>query len=107
MPFTPSHAAAALPFLRTPLPASALVIRSMAPDLPLYLPFEFPWATHTARSVVSTDLLLGLVVWAVWHTLLAAPALACSPAGLRARLIGVPVGLRARVTSLRRLAAVA
>jgi hypothetical protein len=31
MPFTTSHAAAVLPLLRTPLPASALVIGSMAP----------------------------------------------------------------------------
>ena len=34
-----------LPFLRTPLPASALVIGSLAPDLPYYVPVGEPgWA---------------------------------------------------------------
>ncbi|WP_205730092.1 DUF4184 family protein [Blastococcus sp. TF02-8] len=32
MPFTGSHPAAVLPFLRTPLPASGLVAGSLAPD---------------------------------------------------------------------------
>ncbi len=54
MPFTPSHAAAVLPFLRTPLPASALVIGSIAPDLPFHLPVDFPWRTHTAQAVVTS-----------------------------------------------------
>ena len=59
MPFTPSHAAAVLPFLRTPLPASALVAGSVAPDLPYYLPGDLSWETHSALAVVTTDLLLG------------------------------------------------
>ena len=54
MPFTPSHAAAVLPFLRTPLPASALVVGSITPDLPFYLPVGFPWPTHTALAVLGT-----------------------------------------------------
>lgn len=37
MPFTPSHVAAALPFLRTPLIPAALVIGTMTPDLFYYL----------------------------------------------------------------------
>ena len=36
MPFTGSHPAAVLPFLRSGLPPSALVIGSMAPDFPYY-----------------------------------------------------------------------
>jgi hypothetical protein len=103
VPFTPSHAAAILPFLRTPLPASALVVGSIAPDIPYYLPVDFPWRTHTALGVVTTDLVLGVLAWAVWHALLSEPALAGSPAGLRARLAGVPLGLPVRVASLRRL----
>jgi len=101
MPFTASHPAAILPFLRTPLPASALVAGSIAPDLPYYVPVDFPLRTHTALSVVSTDLVLGVVAWALWHGVLAAPALAASPAGLRARLTGIPHGLRARTPALR------
>src|SRR3712207_2490157 len=94
MPFTASHAVAALPFLRTPLPASALVIGSMSPDLPYYLPLDPDVPTHTAVSVVTYDLLLGLLAWALWHGLLAAPAVAFAPAPLRARLAGVDLGLR-------------
>jgi hypothetical protein len=97
MPFTPSHAAAVLPFLRTPLPASALVIGSMAPDVPYYLPGRPALYTHTALSVVTTDVLLGLLLWALWHGLLAAPALAAAPAALRARISDPPLGLRRRL----------
>jgi hypothetical protein len=101
VPFTGSHPAAVLPFLRTPLPASALVIGSMAPDLPYYVPLEFPWRTHTALAVVTTDLVLGILAWALWHALLAEPALRAAPSGLRARLTGVPLGLRARLGRTR------
>jgi hypothetical protein len=103
VPFTPSHAAAVLPFLRTPLPASALVAGSVAPDLPFYLPFELPWPTHTATAVVTTDVLIGLAAWALWHGLLAEPAVRAAPAALRARLTCVPVGLRVRVPSAARV----
>jgi len=104
VPFTPSHAAAVLPFLRSPLPASALVIGSITPDLPFYLPVEFPWRTHTALAVVTTDLVLGLAAWAAWHGLLAEPALAAAPARLRGRVPGPAPGLAARLASAPRVA---
>jgi len=104
VPFTPSHAAAVLPFLRTPLPASALVIGSITPDLPFYLPVGFPWRTHTALAVVTTDLVLGLAAWVVWHGLLAEPALSAASAPLRGRLPGTAPGLAARLGSASRLA---
>jgi hypothetical protein len=107
LPFTPSHAAAVLPLVRSPLPASALVVGSMAPDLPYYLPWTPGLVTHTTLAVVSTDLALGALVWAVWHAVLAAPALAVAPPGLRARLAGVPMGLRGRVSSAPSVALVA
>ncbi|MGK3950645.1 DUF4184 family protein, partial [Microbacterium sp. K2] len=49
MPFTPSHALVALPFIRTPLVPAAIAIGAMTPDLPLFLrgiglPYSF---THT------------------------------------------------------------
>ena len=103
MPFTPSHAAAVLPFLRTPLPASALVIGSVAPDLPYYLPTDFPWRTHTALAIVTTDLVLGALAWAGWHALLAEPAVAGAPRAVRARLTGVPLGLGVRVATVARI----
>jgi hypothetical protein len=103
VPFTPSHAAAVLPFVGTALPASALVIGSVAPDLPYYLPVDLPWETHTASAVVTVDLLLGGLAWVVWHALLAEPALAWAPGALRARLRDVPLGLAVRVRSARGL----
>lgn len=103
MPFTPSHAAAVLPFLRTPLPASALVIGSITPDLPFYLPVELPWPTHTALALISTDLLLGLGAWTVWHGLFAEPARAAAPVSLRGRVPGPAPGLGARVASAWRV----
>ena len=53
MPFTGSHPAVVLPLLRTPLPASALVLGSTAPDLPHFLPGPFPWPTHSALAVAA------------------------------------------------------
>ncbi|MCA0145941.1 DUF4184 family protein [Blastococcus sp. LR1] len=79
MPFSGSHPAAVLPFLRTPPSASALVAGSLAPDIPYYVPLDLPWRTHTALAVVTTDVVLGL----------------------RARLAPVRVGLRARLRSAR------
>ena len=102
MPFTGSHPAAVLPFLRTPLPASALVAGSLSPDVPYYLPFEWGVHTHTAAAVVTTDLLLAAALWVLWHGLLAAPAAWATPAALRGRLTGVPLGLPARLGTARR-----
>ena len=106
MPFTGSHPAAVLPFLRTPLPASALVAGSLAPDVPYYLPVELGLRTHTALAVVTTDLLLAAVLWTLWHGVLAAPAAWATPADLRGRLTGVRPGLRTRLRSARQAALV-
>lgn len=105
MPFTGSHPAAILPFTGTRLPASALVVGSIAPDVPYYLPVDVVWRTHTVLAVVTTDVLIGVLVWGLWHGLLSGPALATAPAGVRARLAGrVQVGLRTRLTALDRIA---
>ncbi len=70
MPFTGSHVAAVLPFLRLRLPASALVIGSMVPDAPYYLPVAVHGdQTHTLLGVIGADLLLGLVVFVCWQAL--------------------------------------
>jgi hypothetical protein len=99
MPFTGSHPAAVLPFLRSALPPSALVIGSMAPDFPYYLPRTPGWRTHTARGVLGVDLLLGAAGWALWHGVLAEPAVAAAPAAVRTRLRGrVRTGLAPRAT---------
>lgn len=105
MPFTGSHPAAVLPLLRTGLPASALVAGSLAPDLPFYLPGRPGWPTHGLLGIVTVDVVLGAAAWALWHGLLAAPARAAAPAGLRRRAPQA-AGLRARLPSVRAVAGV-
>ncbi|HEY8721289.1 DUF4184 family protein [Pengzhenrongella sp.] len=105
MPFTASHIAAVLPLTRAPLVASALVIGSMTPDLPYFVPLPVGAPmTHSLLGVVSVDVLLGLAVFVVWHGLLVRPALAAAPASLRERLSADAVRrLRSRLASLRGL----
>jgi hypothetical protein len=87
MPFTVSHAAAVLPFLRTPLPAAALVVGSMAPDLPYFLPLGIPRAfSHSWLGLVTIDLVIGLIVVFAWWLLLRAPVLDYAPGWLRDRM---------------------
>jgi len=76
--------------MRLGLVPSALVIGSMAPDLPYYLPLsiESP-TTHSTTGVFGIDLLLGLVSFGLWHALVAPLAVAVAPSGLRARLVPV------------------
>lgn len=88
MPFTPSHAIVALPFARTPLPAGAVAIGAMAPDLPLF----FPWATsygitHGFPSLLWVSLPIAIVLYAVWRLVIrpAASGLLL-PEPLRARM---------------------
>src|SRR4051812_17066401 len=77
----------------------------MAPDLPFYLPVPQSYATHTWLAGGTTDLVLGLLVWALWHGLLAEAALTTAPRALRARLEGrVVAGPAARVASARQVA---
>jgi hypothetical protein len=87
MPFTVSHAAAVLPFVRTPLPTAALVIGSMAPDLPFFVPFGVPrsW-THSISGAVSFDMLIAALAIALWWGLLRAPAVDMMPRPVRERM---------------------
>lgn len=108
MPFTGSHPAAVVPLLRTGLVPSALVIGSMAPDLPYYVPVPVSWtSTHSALGVVGVDLVLGLLVFALWQLLLAPAAVGLAPAGLRDRLApDLPVPARRHLRSARAAALV-
>lgn len=106
MPFTGSHPAAVVPLLRLGLVPSALVIGSMAPDLPYYAPLPVASTlTHSAAGVIGIDLLMGLAVFALWQGLLAPAVVAVSPTGLRDRLgPGLPVPARQHVASLGAIA---
>lgn len=71
MPFTPSHAVVALPFIRTPLVPAAIAIGAMTPDLPLFLRgvglnYSF---THTFANVLWTAV-LAFVLFLVWRVVL-------------------------------------
>lgn len=97
MPFTPSHVAAVLPFLRSPLPATGLVIGSMVPDLPYFTPLPISRdLTHSWLGVVIADLPMGLVVFALWVVVFESPLRDFAPGCVRQRLSTVPA-LRTRI----------
>lgn len=87
MPFTPSHAVVALPFVRTPLVPAAIAIGAMTPDLPLFvrgvgLRYSF---THTPGHMLWTTL-IALGLFLLWRVLLRPAVAEVSPRALRARL---------------------
>lgn len=87
MPFTISHAVVALPFARSRVPAAAVAIGAMVPDVGLYVPFPFGRdLTHAPLGVVSIDLALGAVALLLWLYLLRAPLRDLAPRVVRARL---------------------
>ena len=87
MPFTPSHAAAALLFTRTPLLPAAIVAGSVAPDLPYYVPLgSVRDLTHEPFSVITVDLAIGVLAFLLWQFVLRAPIIDLSPRWLRSRM---------------------
>lgn len=87
MPFTPSHAVIALPFVRTPLVPAAVAVGAMAPDLPLFtrgLPLAYG-RTHDLVWLPAT-VLLALVLLLVWRCLLRPAVRELSPDWLARRL---------------------
>ncbi len=100
MPFTPCHAAAVLPLVRTPLLPSALVVGSMAPDAFYYVLVRVPVQTHTLWAAVTVDVLVGVVLLGFWQLVLRRPVEAAAPAALRERL---PVRSGAPATAAGRL----
>jgi len=87
MPFTISHAAAALPFRRTRLVLSAVIIGCMAPDFEYFIPFQHHGSFgHSWLGVFTLDLSLSLIVLWLFHRYAKEPLAACLPASARARL---------------------
>jgi len=87
MPFTPSHAVVALPFVRTPLVPAAIAIGAMTPDLPLFVRgFGMDYAfTHGALNAVWTAL-LALGLFLVWRVVLRPAAPELMPSTIARRL---------------------
>lgn len=71
MPFTPSHAIVALPFIRTPIPPAAVAIGAMAPDAPLFFRIGVDyWATHSFPGMLIVGLPVALLLLLVWYLVL-------------------------------------
>jgi hypothetical protein len=89
MPFTVSHAAAALPFhafLRR-LPLAALMVGSMAPDFPYFVPFApMRSSTHSIPGLFWFCLPVGLVVWFVFVRWMERPTMALLPDAWREKV---------------------
>lgn len=87
MPFTPSHAVVALPFLRTPLVPAAIAIGAMTPDLPLFVRFGVPpYAVTHDLVALPLILALALLLLLVWRCMLRPAARELAPVALARRL---------------------
>jgi hypothetical protein len=89
MPFTPSHAVVALPFIRTPLVPAAIAVGAMTPDLPLFvrgLPLHYG-RTHDLGWLPLT-VVLALALLLVWRCVLRPVTRELAPRALAARLPG-------------------
>lgn len=87
MPFTPSHAVVALPFVRTPLVPAAVAIGAMTPDLPLFVRGAVPAYAVTHDPVwilVTAAIALGLLV--LWRCALRPAVRELSPRFVAMRL---------------------
>ncbi|MET0734636.1 MAG: DUF4184 family protein [Microbacterium sp.] len=87
MPFTPSHAVVALPFIRTPLVPAAVAIGAMTPDLPLFVrgtPLQYGRTHDLAWLPVTVIVALGLLL--VWRCVLRPAGRELAPAWLAVRL---------------------
>ena len=103
MPFTLSHAAAALPFRRTRLVISAVVFGCFAPDLEYFIPFAHrDGFGHTLTGVFAFDLPFGFLALWLFHHYAKEPLAACLPDGARDRLRIGPKSLS--IKSFSRLA---
>ena len=87
MPFTPSHAVIALPFVRTPLVPAAIAVGAMAPDIPLFLrgmPLHYG-LTHSLAWLPLT-VAVALVLLLIWRCVLRPAVRELSPRRLADRL---------------------
>jgi hypothetical protein len=94
MPFTLAHAAAALPFRRTRLIMSALVVGCLAPDFEYFIPFaQHGRFGHTLPGIFEFDLPLSLAVLWLFRRYAREPLAACLPEGARERFDRSPRAL--------------
>jgi hypothetical protein len=100
MPFTLSHPAAAIPFLRTRLDPSALVIGCMAPDFEYFLHFAPEGGFgHTLLGVFLFDLPAAFIALWLFHVYAKEPLYISLPASVRRRIQLGPAALHVRNSS--------
>jgi len=88
MPFTVSHAAAVLPFRRTRLPWSALVIGSFGPDFQYFLRMNYTSrAWHDYPDVLLYCLPFTVFVFFLFHTVIKRPIAGLLPEFVQRRLM--------------------
>jgi membrane-bound metal-dependent hydrolase YbcI (DUF457 family) len=87
MPFTISHAAAVLPLRKLRLPLAAMMIGSMAPDFPYFLPGDLSRTeTHDLEGIFRVCWPMGLAVWLLFVHLLERPSIELLPEPWRTRM---------------------
>ena len=87
MPFTPSHAVVALPFLRTPLIPAAIAVGAMAPDLPLFVRAVVPSYARTHDFAwLPLTVLVALALLVLWRCVFRPAARELAPNWLADRL---------------------
>jgi hypothetical protein len=97
MPFTLCHPAAAIPLARRGLVLSALVVGSMMPDLPYFIPrIHRDHFAHTATGIAFFCLPVGLVILWIFHGFLKMPLVSLFPRRVQARLMPVADGFAFR-----------
>ena len=97
MPFTPSHTAAAIPFFRTRLVPSAIIIGCMAPDFEYFLRFEVEGGLgHSFLGVFLLDLPLSLIALWLFHAYAKEPLYAWLPEDFRRRIRLGPAAMPVR-----------
>ena len=93
MPFTLAHPAAVLPFAKTRLPLSALVIGSVVPDFEYMMRLEMrSEISHTITGIFTFCVPFGFLALLLFHHLLKKPLIGLMPGTVQARLsaIGTP-----------------
>jgi len=108
MPITPAHAAAAWPLHRAfrRLPAAALVIGTMAPDLE-YVLRMMPYGKfgHSPQGLFLFCLPATLIVWWAWRAAIRPALTPLLPAGIRAAAEAPPPGRASDAVPLAVMAA--
>ncbi len=90
MPFTFSHPAIILPFMRTRSAAismSALVVGSMIPDFQYFFSMKLNGRfSHTFSGILLFDLPVGLLIWLAFHAIVRKPLIENLPQAISGRL---------------------